>query len=267
MVKLLPFLLIALSCFGQAFKMQDTAWLGNAVPQGATGTTLNNNLVAYWKLDEAQGSSRADSKGSNTLTENGGSPVGSLSGLVGNCAAFTNSLGYFLIAADNADLSMGPGVYFTITAWINVRTTAVNSGMLSKWSGNPGMREYHLVTSDSGGGHVQFQFSVRKADDTPGTTVTASNYGSVQSNVWQFVAMSYDGINVSISVNNGTPNTTAYSGDVLDGNSSFRLGTGADGDPIYDCMIDEVGVWKRALTSSELTELYNAGSGKTCCPF
>jgi hypothetical protein len=41
-----------------------------------------------------------------------------------------------------------------------------------------------------------------------------------------------------------------------------RIGTRANGSYPFAGVIDEVGIWDRVLTASEVTELYNAGAGK-----
>jgi hypothetical protein len=50
--------------------------------------------------------------------------------------------------------------------------------------------------------------------------------------------------------------------------ADFNLGKFGGGLTFYmNGRIDEVGIWSKALTSGEVAELYNAGAGKTCCPF
>src|SRR3990167_6416739 len=52
------------------------------------GNSLTNNLLAYWKLDEASGN-RLDSIGTNTLSDNRvGASTPSISGIRGNAVDF-----------------------------------------------------------------------------------------------------------------------------------------------------------------------------------
>jgi hypothetical protein len=74
------------------------------------------------------------------------------------------------------------------------------------------------------------------------------------------------GNTIGISVNAGTVNTTSFSGGIFDGTTAFLIGS-RSGATYMNGRIDEVGVWKKLLSASELTELYNSGAGKTCCPF
>jgi hypothetical protein len=59
-------------------------------------------------------------------------------------------------------------------------------------------------------------------------------------------------------------NTKSYSGGITVNTRDFTIGTQNDTANIFrwDGLIDEVGFWKRVLTSAERTELYNSGNGR-----
>lgn len=230
------------------------SWISGGIP-----STLLNNLVAYWKLNESSGSTRIDSLGVSNLSDN--NTVTSGPGVISNSAIFSNASGNFLSVADNSALSMGAGVRFTIAGWFNLTTFTENLGFLSKWLGNPGMREYHIYVV-SAGVHV-IRFGVRGADDVTNQTVDAATFGALPTATWLFFCCYYDGVNIGISVNNGSFDTSPFTADVQDGTSDFNLGTSATLDPTLDCKLDEIGIWKRVLTSGEITTLYNGGAGKT----
>ena len=67
----------------------------------------------------------------------------------------------------------------------------------------------------------------------------------------------------NIQVNDGTVDSVSHSGGVYNGTADFALGALFIGTPSYhfDGLVDEVGFWKRVLTSQERTDLYNSGSG------
>lgn len=77
---------------------------------GGSSSTLNDNLVAHWKLDESSGT-RNDSKGANHLTDN--NTVTSAAGKLGDAADFESSNSERLTLADNADMSLGSNSDFT----------------------------------------------------------------------------------------------------------------------------------------------------------
>jgi len=58
----------------------------------------------------------------------------------------------------------------------------------------------------------------------------------------------------------GSPQSTGRTADLLNSPDAFGGGCyGGTGN--FDGMIDEIGVWSRALTDAEVTQLYNAGAG------
>src|SRR5205085_385302 len=84
---------------------------------------------------------------------------------------------------------------------------------------------------------------------------------------WYHLVLTYDGINVTGWINgvsqgsypssgNGDPNQSVCSGftilNYVCGINNFTQGK-----------VDEVGVWNRALSAAEVSDLYNGGVGKT----
>ncbi len=220
-------------------------------------STLNTSLICYWKLDETSGT-RVDSEptgSAQNLTDNG--TVTSNTGIIGNAGQFTAANNEYLSHADSADLSVG-NIDFTLAAWVYMDTKPSETYIVSK-----GASEYYLRYL--GGGTDRFQFVVEG-----GFTVSANNLGSPSTSTWYFIVAWHDSVNdqLGISVNDGTPNTVSYSSGVTDTTDVFNIGTVLNLTSVdWNGRIDEVGFWKKVLSAAERTELYNAGAGKTCCPF
>jgi hypothetical protein len=231
---------------------------------GGGGTTLNTGLIAYWKMDETggAGTDRVDSQGANDMTANGGS-ITNATGLIGNCVDFgAAGSGTYLQCADNADLSFGDED-FTIAGWIYLDTVSGYQSIVDKWSS--GTTKEYIVYIDAGADRIKAAIS---GNGTSQTDLTASNYGGIGLGAWLFIAFGHDATanEIWISVNNGTANTAAHTTGCNDNTSPLRLGADHVGTNI-DGKMDEWGLWGKRLSASELTELYNSGSGKTCCPF
>ena len=115
---------------------------------------LADNLVAYWKLDEAS-STRNDSVGTNHLTSN--NSVGQATGKLNYAANFVAANSQYLSIADNADLSVGD-IDFTVSAWIWLDSAGGARGIVGKgnstyvWSSV----EYALLYLNSSDG-LQFR--------------------------------------------------------------------------------------------------------------
>lgn len=219
----------------------------------AAPSTLLTGLVAFWKLEEASGT-RVDEVGSNDLTDN--NTVTQATGKVGNAAQFTAANSESLSIADNADVSMGAGVQFTIAGWFYLDNKSTYRHAWAKWESGVQFEYRLLYNVDTD----KFEFWV-SSDGSGFSTVTATSFGSPSTATWYFIMCRYDGTNISISVNDGTVNNTAFTADVFNGTQAFRLGSKTGGD-YWDGRIDAVGLWKRALTTAEVTEFYNAGNGR-----
>lgn len=211
---------------------------------------LTDDLVSFWELEEASGT-RNDSHGTNDLNDN--NSVGQGSGKVGNCADFESGSSNYLSHADNADLSTGDGVDFTICAWVNLESKPAEGGIVSKASqvATEYILEYVGVS-----GFFCFAFFV-------GTNalVKALSFGDPSIGTWCFVVAWHDVVDGSynIQVNDGavdsTPDTS-FADSALD----FQIGRYGTSQ-YFDGLIDQVGFWKRVLTTQERTDLYNGGAG------
>lgn len=213
---------------------------------------LIDNLVSYWKLDEASGT-RYDSHGTNHLTDN--NTVASATGKIGTAADFESTNTEYLSCDDNASLSTGD-IDFTYSCWINPESLVSYPVIIRKGSDINDNVEYVLYY-DTVNNALKF-----------GAT-WSGNYGEVSSGsslstaTWYFVVFHHDSVNnqLAISVNGGTLQTTSWSLGVDDSAFPFCLGASVGQSLWWDGLIDEVGFWKRVLTSGERTQLYNGGSG------
>jgi hypothetical protein len=211
------------------------------------------NLVAYWKLDETSGT-RADSKGSNNLTDN--NTVTYAPGRLGNAGHFKSANSEYLSIVDNTDLSTGD-IDFSLSAWVQAESLG-NRVVIAKWNSLTPQREYYLWYSNT---NSRFEFGVRDSGDTTNTAVNATNFGAASTATWYFLYAYHDSLanEIGISVNNGAVNTTPTSSGVRDGTAAFTIGVQADPTNYWDGLIDEVAFWKRTLTAAERTRLYEDG--------
>lgn len=216
---------------------------------------LTDSLIAYWKLDEASGDA-SDSVGSNTLTDH--SSVGTGTGKINGARHFTKASGQFLTIADNTALSTGD-IDFTIAGWVNADSLSSTMGIICKWLQASSQREYRLDYASS-----RFRWLLSSAGTSADLVLSADNLGAPSTGTWYFIVAWHDSVNnvAGIQVNDGTANTSSYSSGVFNGTAGFDIGTSesAAGIP-FDGLVDEVGFWKRILTSGEKTQLYNGGNG------
>lgn len=231
-------------------------------------STLNNNLVSFWKLDEASNSTRNDSIGSNHLADVN-TNVPQTSGQIGNAVQMGAAGSKQLRIADNASLSITGDL--TIVLWVRADSlpgAGQYPGLVSKWgNGSDGGKSYVI---DYDGDSSRFSF-VASPDGSAQTPVTASTFGAPSTVTWYFIVAQHDDAanTIGISVNNGTIDTAAFTGPIFNSTANFEVGVLAN---LFfcECKEDALGIWSRKLTALELTKLYNGGAGCeypwTACP-
>lgn len=216
---------------------------------------LADNLVAYWSLDEASGDA-IDAHSTNDLTDNGS--VGATTGKVDGARDFDGSSHFFSLA-DNTDLSTGD-IDFTISCWIFLDALGATPARVVLAKGDnvsaAAALEYGLFGVS---GRLNWRVSTGAA-----LALVQTPAASITTGVWYFVVFWHDSVNnqIAISLDGAAATTTSHSNGMQDASGAFRLGYDNTGVRFFDGLIDEVGFWKRVLTSEEITELYNSGNGR-----
>jgi hypothetical protein len=207
-------------------------------------------------MEEASGS-RYDAVSTNTLTDV--NTVGQGTGKKGYGADFERDNSELFTAVDGPDISFGD-VDFTICCWFNVESLGV-TGYPCIFTKKGGTKDEYQLYYDIGQG--KFYFWVKSDGGTSGqVALTAPSPPSTAT--WYFLWCEHDasGNTIKISVNDGTKYSAAFSSGVADSNGSLNIG-GYAADGYFDGIIDEFGIWKRKLSDTEITYLYNAGAGRT----
>ena len=211
---------------------------------------LSDNLIAYYKLDET-GGNRADStNNSNAIVETGGS-VGTSIGISGKCA-FVSASSWLTLPAGICDPSVDRISY---SMWFLITQSTETQYFLA--SGNlPFYFPFYSYLDDRG---VEVLGSFWRLED--GGYSFISNNVQISLNEWHHVVLTFDntvggttGRQYFDGVLSGTQTTVSP---IASDATSFTLG-GLDGSPKY---IDELGIWNRVLSGSEVAALYNNGRG------
>ena len=198
--------------------------------------SLATNLQAFYKLSDL-----TDSSGSNlTLTNNGG--VSFSSGKIGNAASFNGSNNL-----ERAPFNLGQN--FSVSFWANPTDILDYSFLVLQYQG------FCVYTRSNG--------AIECGDGATWNFTTAP--GIAESGVWKHYCLSVSNGVGSLYVNNTLEANSAGSPplDLTDtGDHPFGIsGDSQSGGQAGVKQIDAVGVWSRALTEAEVTELYNSGTG------
>ena len=255
---------ITLGIFTDVFPNEKIEWIPTLfnirIEEWAIWTeALNTDLLVYWKLNETSGTNIEDSIDNYDLTTNSSNWT---AGRIDNGLEF-NSTGYrawndTFLDANQTDLSFS--FWFKVPIDFN-NTAPVDMSLFDK-SDQFNVNHIRAIL-ESGAGALRINII---GENQGGGTNLDSNYTNLVAGTWYHVAIVWDGgSNVSLYVNGqhnetadytGKLNTTTLDYDFAIG-GSFRSGNEFNG------TIDEFGVWNRTLTASEISDLYNGGSGIT----
>lgn len=224
----------------------------------ATFANLTNGLVLHLKFDgNAQDSS---GHGNNGTEVNLNPAVSYVPGKIGANAVLVGTNGYVEVPW-SADLAFGPADSFSVAFWVKntgnnndipIIGNAVNSTYQDGWVFSESGNKLEWTLTGFGDN------SQVVADPVPGSPVV--NDGTWHSVVASFnrdlaTAVTYvDGVQVDSRSIAGLGS--------LDSTYSTVLGNDATGGYIWDPVtyqVDDVGIWRRALTPGEATGIYAAG--------
>jgi len=169
-------------------------------------------------------------------------------------ALFTKAQSSYLKITDNSGVSAGDND-FTLSGWVYFNTVPGSpDGIISKWDNVAGRKEY-IIYKD-GNNHLGLLAS------SDGTTLTTNltDTAVVTTSTWYFLVAWYDSVanKAYFQINNGTPMEGSHAGGIFDGPTDFKIGSWATGNYL-DGRVDNVGLWKRTLTSTERSRIYNSG--------
>jgi hypothetical protein len=214
---------------------------------------LTDNIISYWKMDEAAGNLQ-DETNAHDATYNGA--LYSQTGKINTSIGFDGDNDY----ANVGHLSeIEDGDDFTVSAWI--RGHAWDDGVrCTFFSGDiAGNNRSVTIRVDPADSKVEmYVWNTLNVGHTikGGTALTANGA------TWYHVVGTYDGSNLKLYVNGSSDAVAvAHTGNLDDITGDYRIGSCGDGSQFFHGEIDEVGLWDRAITSAEVTSLYNSGAG------
>lgn len=222
---------------------------------------LRTGLVAYWPFNETATSgdvTAADwTERGNDLTSN--NSVLSDSGLQGNARQFVGENSEWLQASSNSDLTLGNDAW-TIAFWLFVPEDAPESGFNLLAKDDAYGREFAFEYNNGGTDNLFIIFW----DDLATFTDAARTTISITRDQWNFIACTHANDATTVSVRlNATTSTSTECQNFATSAQPFTVGkrtySGFEG--YATCSIDEMAIWSRALSSTELDTLYNSGTG------
>lgn len=212
---------------------------------------IKDNLVSWWDLEEASGT-RADSHGSNDLADN--NTVGQRVGQVGDAADFVRANNEYLSQGNSGGSLNTHGGDWTYSFWYytNQKPAGGNDYNFIDYQANisPSDDSFNIWLGTAGGtADIKYIAGDRNVENLySGSDLT---FGE-----WEFLTIRYDSSQNQIwaRLNNLTPVSQTISQEWAD-SGGVQFGPDLDGG------IDSLGFWDRYITSQEVDELWNGGSG------
>ena len=218
-----------------------------------------DDLISYWKMDDASGDA-IDAHASNDGTcanisyeETG--KIGTSFGLNGSSSNVNVG---DIAAIDNATA-------LSVSCWVYHDDLDADDYIMTNRSTGAG---FLFLRDNVGSVTARTDMYKIYVSDATGADVIEGASNSSPVTTWTHVVFTYEplhatGLHLYI---NGTedansPGSTNNTDDIDPAAVATYMGSNSQESAWYDGKIDEVGVWEKVLTSSEVTALYNGGAG------
>jgi len=232
----------------------------STTPTGGTGGSLLTGLVAYYKCDSATGTTLPDSSGNGnngTLVSSGATGYTFSAGMVGNALTLSGAgQGYVSIPptvfANATDITIATWVYVTTSQnWQNVLDVGINARLANNTS--TGTIYMNLVPKN-GGTNLAFAITSNGFNNEQTLTTTALPTGA-----WKHVAVVLTTGRAILYVNGAqvvaSTAVTLRPADLGAIDYAFIGKSQFSADPYFDGSIDEIRVYRRALSAAEVAAL------------
>lgn len=226
------------------------------------------SLQGWWKLDASatyDGSDWTipdDSTNSNTGTSSGMTQAN----LVQSDLSFTSGYSPYALDFDGTNDYIDLGTYtqgtglalnadMSISAWIKTSNLSSTQVVICNYTSGSSGGGYCIEMNRQGNGQYGILYN--------GATVGLQGSTILSSNTWYHIVMTRTGTSGNWSYNlylNGNPDGSATNVAQNFGNGSVAIGRfGAYDGGYFNGSISNVSVWNAALTSSQVSEIYNEG--------
>ena len=212
--------------------------------------SLTQGLVGYWPFC---GNANDDSGNGNNGTVNGATLTTDRFGNSNSSYSF-DGVNNFISVPSNSSIS--PTNSLTLSCWVYVNNSnAWNQFVTKRFSDNISpFNSYIIAENNNGQGSSEnYTSGIKFANNS----VSLNDNNSLPINVWYNYVLVYDGSTMKLYRNGILVNSISASGEIS--YSSLPLYFGSTG-VIGQCLngkLDDIGIWNRALTPTEVTQLYN----------
>ena len=201
---------------------------------------VGRGLVGYWPLNEGSGSS--------TIDWSGGNAMGTWSGTA------TGTSGYYSTGKTSRWAGAFDGSTDYITLPSKVFSSTSTSYTLAWWSYRTDTSGYHAVIGQNNFPRIQFTGSQLYVNTFSPDVGVSANVSAT--NVWEFWTIVITSSSVTMYKNGQS--VAAGTGTVTYNNNSTTIGIAAASTSFFLGYLNDVRVYNRVLSASEIQQIYNA---------
>jgi glucuronoarabinoxylan endo-1,4-beta-xylanase len=220
--------------------------------KSATATvTVSSGLAAYWPLDEGMGTTAYDLSGNGNNGTWSGAASGTAGYYSGNSGSYAGAFDGSTTQVNLGAASISPTSTITLSAWVDQTSVGPTAGLFIV--GNPAATLY----VNGGSANYNAHLNIGGTDYFPGTATTL--------NAWHLLTTTYDGSSIVTFLDGNRLSSTAAAGTIFNPGGNETIG----GNPFYSNfpgLIDDVRIYNRALSNSEVAALYISGRSVPSAP-
>jgi hypothetical protein len=220
-----------------------------------------NGLVGYWPFN---GNANDVSGNGNNGTVNGATLTTDRNGNANSAYSFDGQS--YIRVTHNQNFNFGIGNY-TLSVWANKNGNNFLNALLTKATPHPATGwTFGFVNND-----IRFLAGVQNSNFLSNGSVT---YGPINNGEWNnYIAVFNPTSNsIKIYINGQVVVSDVVSTGLINCDNIFDLMFGVgnpngapSGPEFFNGFIDDIGIWNRALTQQEITNIYNSSLPQTAC--
>lgn len=210
-----------------------------------------SGLAAAWGFNEASGTTTADASGNNNTATLLGGPT-RVAGKYGNALSF-DQVNDYLSVPNSSSLNFS-GNAATLSMWLNPAPISGDSVVLGKfWNTNMSSPYYQYGLELNGGTTPHFYVG------TASGVTSAYMTTPLALGQWTHLAVVFDGLTAQFYVNGAMVRSMSLVASITARGMPLRMGADANTGQFYKGLLDNVRIYSRALSGTEVTTDMNSG--------
>jgi hypothetical protein len=213
---------------------------------------LQNGLVGYWPFC---GNANDESGNGNDGTVNGATLTEDRFGVANSAYSFQSSNNNYISVQTSPSLEAQYAV--SVSAWVYVTNANSWNQIVCKRFQNGPFYESSYILLESGPGvfnqnFEKYSFRIKSENFEDGPPIS----DSLNVNSWHLLTGTYDGASISIYYDGNLISQIPKTGEINYSNLPLYFGTTGYEGQYYSGLLDDIGIWNRALSADEVQQLY-----------